>query len=237
MFIHLEDKILEKYPQTEIGYLVAQVCVKQQDPFVETLKLTLKDHLQGQGINATNFAIHPSIAIWRKIYEEHFGVKAKTYRSSIESLLRRIVTGKDFWNICNVVDLYNCCSILSLLPMGGYDLNKVSGDIRIRYAKESEPFLGLGERQKIEAKSQHVVYADEQRILCWLWNHKDSAKTCIDENSKHVVFFIDAFDHDQVRMALKQLAEHLEKIQCIPLEHGILNKRHSSINLGWPLCC
>jgi len=27
--------------------------------------------------------------------------------------------------------------------MGGYDLNKVSGDIKIRYAKEGETFLSL----------------------------------------------------------------------------------------------
>lgn len=237
MLIKIEDEVLEKYPQMEIGYLVAQVSVKKRDPFVESLKERLGNYLQEQGINATNFVAHPSISQWRKIYEEDFQVKAKTYRSSIEALLRRVVTGKEIWNICNVVDLYNCCSILSLLPMGGYDLKKVSGGITIRYAKEGESFLGLGEREKIAARSNHVVYADDERIMCWLWNHKDSAQTCIDESSKYVLFFIDSFEHERVQVALKQLAENLTKIQCLPLQTGILNRTSPQTRLNVHSIC
>jgi DNA/RNA-binding domain of Phe-tRNA-synthetase-like protein len=231
MLINLEDEFLEKYPDAEIGYLVARVSVKKRDPLVEDLKQSLGKYLQGQGINATNFVTHPSISLWRKIYEEDFHVKAKTYRSSIEALLRRVVTGKEVWNICNIVDLYNCCSILSLLPMGGYDLKKISGGIRIRYAKEGEPFLGLGEREQVETKPNHVVYADEERIICWLWNHKDSGETCIDESSECVLFFVDSFEHDRVQAALKLLAENLEKIQCTLLETGILNRNSPQVTL------
>ncbi len=224
MLIHIDDEVLGKYPGMEIGYLVARVSVKQSDPFVESLKERLGKHLEDQGINATNFAAHPSISLWRKIYEEDFQVKAKTYRSSIEALVRRVVTGKEIWNICNVVDLYNCCSILSLLPMGGYDLKKISGGIAIRYGKEGETFCGLGEREKTPIQSSHVVYADAERILCWLWNHKDSAETCIDATSQDVLFFIDSFERDRVEAALKQLGENLTKIGCLPLETGILNR-------------
>ena len=224
MLVNIEREVLEKYPEMEIGYLVAWVSIKKKDPFVESLKECLGKHFQEQGINATNFVVHPSISLWRKIYEEDFQVKAKTYRSSIEALLKRVVTGKEIWNICNVVDLYNCCSILSLLPMGGYDLKKVSRGITIRYAKEGESFLGLGEREKVVTQSNHVVYADEEKIMCWLWNHKDSAETCIDESSKCVLFFIDSFERDKVQVALKQLAEKLTNIQCLPVEMGILNR-------------
>lgn len=223
MLISIENEVLEKYPEVEIGYLVARVTVQKSDPFVECFKQKLRNYLEEQGINTTNFAVHPSISQWRKIYENDFQMNHKMYRSSIEALLRRVVTGKEIWNICNIVDLYNCCSILSLLPMGGYDLKKISGNINIRYAKEGEPFLGLGEREKITAKSNQVVYADDQRIICWLWNHKDSGETCIDQTSSNVLFFVDSFEHSKVQFALKTLEENLEKIQCLPVEKGILN--------------
>ena len=226
MQVKLDKAVLERYPTVQIGYLVASVCVKKSDPFVEELKKGLEEHLKGQGINATNFAIHPNIAVWRKIYEKDFQIKAKTHRSSIESLLRRIVTGKGVWNICSVVDLYNCSSVLSLLPMGGYDLNKVSGDITIRYAKEGETFTSLGEWRATPVEPHHIVYADSQRVICWLWNHKDCAETCIDEHSQYVIFFIDSFDYEELKKGLKQLEENLEKIHCRSLESGILN--HSS---------
>lgn len=232
MWISLEDKLLEKYPNTAIGYLTAEVCVRRKDTYVEILKSQLKEHLDQKGINSTNFAVHPDIAIWRHIYEQGFKVKAKTYRSSIEALLRRIVTGKEIWNICNVVDLYNCCSLLSLLPMGGYDLDKISGDIKIRYAKESEIFLGLGEKEKIEVQSNQVVYGDDARIMCWLWNHKDSKDTCIDENSIRVLFFIDSFDSNRAEIALSMLEEHLRKINCIPAEKGVLHQASPQANLN-----
>jgi len=235
MFISLANEILERYPGVEIGYLIARVVVTKTDPFVEGLKRSLSEHLQNCGINATNFAVHPRIACWRTLYEEEFHVKAKTYRSSIESLLRRIVTGKGIWNICNIVDLYNCCSALSLLPMGGYDLSKVSGNIEIRYAREGELFLGLGEKIPVEAKPNQIIYADDKRVMCWLWNHKDSAATCIDENSEYVIFFIDALEQNKVQACLIQLAENLEKIGCTNLESGILNKASPNAEISYKL--
>ena len=166
MHVKIDPKVLEKYPQMEIGYVVAKVQVRPNDPVVEELKLSLLTHLQEKGINTTNFAAHPSISLWRKIYEEDFWVKPKTYRSSIEALLRRLVLGKSLWSICNVVDLYNCCSVLSLLPMGGYDLDKVNGVMSIRFAACGETFLGLGERQAISTQPTQVVYADDSRVMC-----------------------------------------------------------------------
>lgn len=223
MLITLEDRVLEKYPEAEIGYLVAQVEVHKNAPFVEELKSTLAAHLQKMGINATNFAVHPSIAAWREVYEKDFQVKAKSYRSSIESLLRRVVTGKGIWNISSVVDLYNCCSIFSLLPMGGYDLQKISGDITIRYARAGEQFLPLGEREKVVVEPHQIVYADTQRLLCWLWNHKDCAETSIGMETQQVLFFMDALEPHKVVGALDQLAFYLEKIHCQPLIRGVLN--------------
>lgn len=229
MQIRIDEIVLNTFPQTEIGYLIAEVEVRAKHPFVEELKSSLKNYLETQGINPTTFAVHPSIAVWRSIYEECFKVKAKSYRSSIEALVKRIVTGKELWNINCIVDLYNCCSIHSLLPMGGYDLNKISGDISIRFGKETETFLGLGEWIKTEVKPNHVVYADEKTILCWLWNHKDSQETCIDEKTKKVIFFVDAFDHEKNCNALKQLENCLEKIQCTTTEKGTLNRSFPEI--------
>lgn len=109
--------------------------------------------------------------------------------------------------------------------MGGYDLKKVSGDINIRFANEGETFQALGQRDAIQAKSNHVIYADDARIICWLWNHKDSAATCIDESTNEVIFFIDSIRSEtNLQDALNHLATLLEKIQCAPVNSGVLNK-------------
>src|SRR5579862_5801891 len=233
MRISIEKAILDHYPETAIGYLVATVNVQKSDPFVETLKSQLGQFLKDQGLDPTQFTIHPSISVWREIYEQDFHVKAKTYRSSLEALVRRILTDKPIWNIWNIVDLYNCCSVLSLLPMGGYDLDKVSGDIQIRYAKEGETFLGLGERRPVVTQPDQVVYTDADRVICWLWNHKDAEETCITEETKRVLFFIDSFDKEKAQVALDLLSENLKKIDCIPLKQGILDKETTQIEISY----
>lgn len=222
MKIEIQKKILEKYPEAQIGFLVAHVSVKETDLYVEALKEGLEESLKSKGINETNFAAHPNIAIWRKIYENDFHVKPKTYRSSVEALVKRVVGGKSIWKINQLVDLYNYCSVLSLLPMGGYDLDKIVGDIQIRYAKEGEPFQGLGEKE-VAASENHIVYADDEGVICWLWNHKDAARTCIDERSKTVLFFIDAANGD-VQEGIDLLFDHLRNIGAISLQSGILNR-------------
>lgn len=105
MRFNIEDDIFERYPETEIGYLVTKVSVRDRDPYVEELKKLLPQKLQEMGINATNFAVHPCIFAWRKMYQEDFQVSHKAFRSSLESLVKRVVTGKKIWNICNIVDL------------------------------------------------------------------------------------------------------------------------------------
>lgn len=230
MLVSIENKVLERYPETEIAYLVAKVFVNKNEPFVNELKVGLMGKIKAKGIDAINFTLHPNIAIWRKIYEEDFNVRVKSHPSSVEALLARIVKGKKLWDICNIVDLYNVCSISHLLPMGGYDLDKVSGDIMIRFGREGDSFLPLGKREPEVVKSNHVVYADDNKVLCWLWNFKDSSETCIDENTKKVVFFIDSVQqstHDSLKKALEELISNLERINCIAVNHGILNLNSS----------
>jgi DNA/RNA-binding domain of Phe-tRNA-synthetase-like protein len=237
MLINIENEVLEQYPRIELGFLVAQVSVTKNDLFVEELKQSLLENLEKKGINATNFAAHQNLSIWRSIYQRDFQVNPKTYRSSIEALVRRIVTRKELWRINSIVDLYNCSSILSLLPMGGYDLGKISGNITIRFAKDNEPFQGIGERDVIQAKANHLVYADDKRIICWLWNYKDSYETSLAEDTSYALFFIDSAEQlelNAIPKALKQLSENLEKIGCRPLEAGILNRASSSANFTLP---
>lgn len=226
MDLHIADDIFNKYPEVEIGYLVADVTVLRSDPDVDLLKKQLAEFLREKGINETNFVAHPSISLWRHIYERDFHVKPKSYRSSIEALLKRVLTGKGIWNISNVVDVYNCCSVLTLLPMGGYDLQKVTGDIEIRFGVEGEKFKDLRQKETSDVSMNHVVYADNQRIMCWLWNYKDCLETCIDENTKKAIFFIDGLSTqpNQMQLALDQLARNLEKINCHAIKSGLINK-------------
>lgn len=231
MLIYLDPTFLENYPHVQIGYLVANVKVLPQSPIIEDLKETLYSHLLEKGLDATTFTTRSEIKIWRDIYQNDFLVKPKTYRSSLESLVKRILGQKKLWQINSIVDAYNCASVFSLLPMGGYDYEKIQGDLAIRYAKNDESFMALGALEAIQTKAHHVVYADEEKILCWLWNHKDAESTGIDEETQTVLFFIDGFDEKKVLDAAQLLKEILIKLDGKILNFGLLNRSQTSATL------
>lgn len=225
MKIKIESQVFERYPDAKVGFLLAKVKVTKTDPMVEERLENLEGKLTAQGINATTFVTHPKIAIWREMFQKDFHVKPKTYRSSLESLLKRLLTGKKLWQINTIVDLYNCISVETLFPMGGYDMQKIDGDIVVRYAKEHEEFIPLGSSEKVACSSKHIVYADDQDVLCWLWNHKDAKKTAITEETEEVIFFFDAVNGaiEEVQVAIDKLQESLEHLENHVLMSGILH--------------
>ncbi len=160
MRVVLSEQILQKYPNARIAIVTASVKVTPSCQYVEDLKSSLADFLHDLGLNKCTYAEHPNIKIWRDIYAKDFNVKPKQYKSSIDALVRRILTGNTVWNISNIVDLYNTCSVKYLLPMGAYDLAKISGDIVIRYGHHGETFEPLGSSQKQPVLPNHIVSAD-----------------------------------------------------------------------------
>lgn len=125
-------KVVENYPQIQIGYVVAKINVTQTDAFIESIKKRLLNYLSENNITEKNYSAHPQITGWRNVFKD-MGVSHKTNRSSVEALVRRIVSGSKMWSISNVVDLYNCCSVLSILPMGGYDIDLINKNITLRF--------------------------------------------------------------------------------------------------------
>ena len=74
----------------------------------------------------------PAVAPWRAAFAQ-FGVKPSKYRSSIEAMLRSAQSGR-LRSINPLVDLYNTISLRHQLPVGGEDLAKIVGDIRLTRA-------------------------------------------------------------------------------------------------------
>lgn len=213
MRLKIAPGIFRKYPQVEVGWLTADIHPVPMDPKVEQWKGSLAAWLSSRGITLENLSSCPEVARWRQVFGS-MGVKPSKYRCSLEALLRRALKENSLWTVNSVVDLYNCVSVQTLSPMGAFDLKKVSGDIELRFGREGEIFSPLGKSDEETVTSEHVVYADSEKVCCWLWNHRDSRLVGIDENSRSAVFFVDrAFSPTAftVGNALDLLEERLEQ--------------------------
>ncbi|MEG1641568.1 MAG: phenylalanine--tRNA ligase beta subunit-related protein [Synergistaceae bacterium] len=231
MKITIDDNILTNFPETKIGWLTVDITeVVKESEYVDRIKRQLETRMNDIGISTDTMMLHPDLLKWREVFSK-MKVKPSKYRSSLEALLRRIFKG-ELWSVSTIVDLYDTVSAMNLLPMGAFDLDKIDGDLILRYGKSDEKFLPLGSDEEIiEVKPEHIVYADDKRICCWLWNHRDSREVALTSTTKRALFMIDsAFETEwrTVEEGLETLSLELSKIGAKELNRGISDKKTPS---------
>jgi len=85
-----------------------------------------------------------SIAATRAIYKK-CGKDPSRYRPASEALIRRMLQGKELYQIDTLVDLVNLASIAYGYSIGGFDASKIVGDtLTLGIGREGEPYEGIG---------------------------------------------------------------------------------------------
>ncbi len=140
--IYISQTFLEKWPSIQLGCICSGVLVenadkylmKKMDQLVEALSITYEMEEISQ---------LPAIHYARKAYR-CFGKDPARYRLSAESLLRRITRGDDLYRISNVVDIINMVSMQTGFSIGGYDADKIEGNIVLDLGTADELYEGVG---------------------------------------------------------------------------------------------
>lgn len=85
-----------------------------------------------------------AIAATRRVYKA-CGKDPSRYRPSSEALIRRVLQGKQLYQIDTLVDLINLASITYGYSIGGFDAGKFCGDtLSLGVGREGEPYEGIG---------------------------------------------------------------------------------------------
>ena len=86
----------------------------------------------------------PGIAATRRVYRA-CGKDPSRYRPASEQLMRRLLQGKELYQIDTLVDLVNLASIGFGYSIGGFDADKFVGDtLTLGVGREGEPYEGIG---------------------------------------------------------------------------------------------
>ncbi len=152
---------------------------------------------------------HPAIASWHAAYR-HFGTNPRRQRPSVDALTRRLARTGHLPRISSAVDSYNLVSVTHSVPAGAFDLDRVEGDITIRFAEDDDRFVPLGEPDEVEQPHPgEVVYVDDAGVLTRHWNHRDADRTKVTPASRRVLFMLETVDaayHTAVSAAVDELA-------------------------------
>ncbi len=147
----------------------------------------------------------PAIASSREAYKA-CGKDPARYRLSAEALLRRVVSGKGLYQINNVVDLLNLVSISSGFSIGGYDADRIEGNVVMGIGRKDEPYEGLG-RGELNIEGMPVL---RDRKGAFGTPTSDSERTGVREDTKRFLMVIISYQgismiHEASQAAIKLL--------------------------------
>ena len=161
--------------------------------------------------DGVELAEYPVIKNWRAIYK---GFGEKKARSSVESLIRRVVNGKDLYNINPLVDIYNLASLKFEMPCGGEDLEAMESDLELTYATGNEVFIPLGESEQENPKEGEIIYRSGNTVVCRNFNYRESDITKLTEKTSKVIIVFEDFsgNKDNMESALKWIEDKTTKM-------------------------
>lgn len=143
MKIVIEEKIREASPTARIAMIRANVSNSETSEQlwqeIEQMEIKIRESYELSWINK-----RPAIAATRSLYK-HCGKDPNRYRVSSEALCRRVVRGLGVYRINTLVDLINLVSMGSGYSIGGFDADKIVGDVvSLGVGRADEHFEGIG---------------------------------------------------------------------------------------------
>lgn len=130
-----------------------------------------------------------AIAATRQAYKL-FGKDPNRYRPSAESLLRRILRGLPLYQVDTLVDLINLVSISTGYSIGGFDADKIVGNLlTLGVGEANEPYEAIGRGMlNIEGLP---VYRDAVGGIGTPTS--DNERTKIDDGTTHLLTIINGY--------------------------------------------
>lgn len=215
MKLIVDSKILDTFEGVSIGYLLVSglrngPTAPEVDQLLSAEEMRIRTEFQKE-----TFTEHANIQVWRRAYTQ-FGVKPKDAKASVENLYRIILSGRDVRRVSNLVDIYNYISLKYMVPVGGEDLDKVSGSIELRFAGEGEPAVQLlGDEEASAPLPGEVIYADTISAICRRWNWREADRTKLTDETKNCILVIEGVGS----VPKETIDQALSELQALVSEH------------------
>lgn len=140
--ITLSDEIAAACP---VLHVAAVTCEVTNTPFHAGLweEIDAFTARFSSGTKMEDIKKRPAIHATREVYKK-LGKDPNRYRPSGEALCRRILKGQPLYQIDTLVDLINLVSLETGYSIGGFDDDKIEGDLILGVGKAGERFEAIG---------------------------------------------------------------------------------------------
>lgn len=204
--ITISEEILEVCPRFQ---LAAIECEVNNTPHNEDLWEEIDRFITDfrDKYKMADIKKRPAIEATREVYKK-LGKDPNRYRPSGEALCRRILKNQGLYQIDTLVDLINLISLKTGYSIGGFDADKIKGDIILGVGKAGEPFEAIS-RGGMNIENL-PLYRDS---IGGIGNpSSDEERTKITSSTTHLLMLINGYSGKEgLQEAVKYSVELLEK--------------------------
>jgi DNA/RNA-binding domain of Phe-tRNA-synthetase-like protein len=142
MNIQISTKIREACPGLTLAIIACEVKNSvTSDTFWQEMEVECESIRTSYSLESINK--RREIQATRSVYKT-LGKDPNRYRPSAEALCRRIVRGIPVYKVSMLVDIINLVSIRSGFSIGGFDRDKIEGDIGLGVGESTDVFEAIG---------------------------------------------------------------------------------------------
>jgi len=203
--IIISDFIRAKAPTLFVkSRIVRNVHVSPPPPALEERKQeTLARWEKAQDVRLETY---PLIVAYRELQKQLGGDPQML--PAVESLLVRGILKHRFPTVNSVVDAANLVSIKHLVPIGLFDLDKMTGNLELTLTGPGDQFIPIGKDKPVKLAPETPVLKDGDGIFSAVGS-RDSKRTMISDTTRNVLVFswgIEGVDPALVSQVLDECA-------------------------------
>lgn len=187
MDFYVEDKVLD------IGVKIIFAVIRDIDNHrVSDEWLVYREHrLQELLEEYRGIDVHTdSILEGFNILHDKSGVKRRKNIPASENLIKLLVKHEGMSFINQAVDIYNVISLESKLALGAHDIDKVAGNVTLRFTDGTEKFQPIGQADPGLSNPHEYSYCDDaNEVLCRL-EVRQVEKTKVTEDARNIFYIV-----------------------------------------------
>jgi DNA/RNA-binding domain of Phe-tRNA-synthetase-like protein len=187
MRIEVDQEVSKAYPDLELVVRVVDgLSVVRERKDLEQHKRNLEEAMRTEE-TADGIKDEPRVRAYRDFFWS-LGIDPTKIRPAAEALVRRVVNGRPLPTINTAVDAYNVASVETRVAFGAFDVARLHGDMTMRYAKEGEPFMGIGMgKPKVLDGKELVIDDGEELVAIYPYRDADASKLTEDTEASVVL--------------------------------------------------
>jgi DNA/RNA-binding domain of Phe-tRNA-synthetase-like protein len=204
------EAIWRDFPLLSAGAVAIQGKTSDRDVTRQSQRLLARADARLQGLSESEL---PEIQAWRRAFAQ-MGLKPTQYRCASEALLRRYRKDKALPHIHPLVDLCNAVSVAYAIPVAVFDLDRVDGNLEVRYANGAEVYLAFSGATEHPAPGE-VVFADAaSQAHARRWTNRQSALSAVGPDSVRALIVAEAL-HDDAVADVAALLDELQRVLTV----------------------